>query len=61
MVVTVAVEVTAPMVPVVVNGLRFKAKPRLGAEVVPGKQETQWNIAQRGGESKDTYDTVDWA
>lgn len=32
-VVMAAVEVTAPIAPVVVNGLRFKAKPE--AEVVP--------------------------
>lgn len=35
-----AVEVTAPMAPVVVNGLRFKAKPE--AEVVPeGRDASQ--------------------
>lgn len=32
-----AVEVTAPMAPVVVNGLRFKAKPE--AEVVPERRD----------------------
>lgn len=34
MVAIVAEEVTAPMLPVVVSGLRFKAKPVLGAEEV---------------------------
>lgn len=33
-----AVEVTAPMAPVVVNGLRFKGKPE--AEVVPGRRDS---------------------
>ena len=32
-----AVEVPAPMAPVVVNGLRFKAKPE--AEVVPERRD----------------------
>lgn len=35
-VVMAAVEVPAPMAPVVVNGLRFKAKPE--AEVVPERR-----------------------
>lgn len=35
----VAEEVTAPMVPVVVSGLRFKVKPVLGPEEVPGRKD----------------------
>lgn len=40
-----AAEVTAPMVPVVVNGLRFRAKPE--AVVVPETKKHKVNTSAR--------------